>query len=519
MSSPRSSPFSTVRSLWAAAGRWYETTPDRALNRAYDAALAIAAIETRYFQGEAIDPDSPQYTGAIRDYFRSELKKHFTAIDLGLAEFRTSNLLFRRSRLPERAPPVDPRADALGGEPLPTVVDDRPDGPTPRTQGAAGNDFLILKKLETIDRVRGRYEALSLAEVALGSGGATVEADLADGRGGYGVAGDRGDRPNPTPSGTPNPGHGPNASDRSSNGFRARSSDRPGGLAPRFTSRSGLQRRQRGDLDNRSSLTNRTSVLPRSLLSTLDRVRRDLDDRSEEEVVKKHRSTKIRTIVSLRFLLLLILVPLLTQQIAKNFFVGPIVDHSYHPPLENIFLNPDMQEEALVELEHYEHLLRFRNRARHGPHLTDEEIEERLDEKALEIAETAQGQSADAIKNVISDFISLLGFGIVIASSREEIAILKSFIDEIVYGLSDSAKAFVIILSTDIFVGYHSTHGWEVVVSGISRHFGLPENRDFMFLFIATFPVILDAVIKYWIFRYLNRISPSAVATYKDMNE
>ncbi|GAB4344738.1 MAG: proton extrusion protein PcxA [Cyanophyceae cyanobacterium] len=511
MSSPRSSPFSTVRSLWAAAGRWYETTPDRALNRAYDAALAIAAIETRYFDGNVIDPDSPQYTGAIRDYFRSELKKHFTAIDLGLAEFRTSNLLFRRSRLPDRAPPVDPREDAPAIEPLPTVVDDRPDGPTPRTQGSAGNDFLILKKLETIDRVRGRYESLSLAEVALGSGGATVEADLTDGRPGYGGAEDRRDRPNFDPKTGPKPNfNGDNS---------AGSGDRSGGLAPRFSSRHGLQRRQRGDLANRSSLTNRTSVLPRSLLSTLDRVRRDLDDRSEEEVVKKHRSTKIRTIVSLRFLLLLILVPLLTQQVAKNFLVGPIVDHSYHPPLENIFLNLDMQEEALVELEHYEHLLRFRNRAHHGPHLTDEEIEERLDEKALEIAETAQGQSADAIKNIISDFISLLGFGIVIASSREEIAILKSFIDEIVYGLSDSAKAFVIILSTDIFVGYHSTHGWEVVVSGISRHFGLPENRDFMFLFIATFPVILDAVIKYWIFRYLNRISPSAVATYKDMNE
>jgi hypothetical protein len=520
MSSPRSSPFSTVRSLWAAAGRWYETTPDRALNRAYEAALAIAAIETRYFQGDVIDPDSPQYTGAIRDYFRSELKKHFTAIDLGLAEFRTSNLLFRRSRRPERGGAIDPRGDAPDPSPLPTVVDDRPDGPIPRPQGTAvGNDFLILKKLETIDRVRGRYEAPSLAAVALGSGGATVEAGaVADGPPSHTGPGDRA-YPSPKSGPKTGPKSGPQNSFHGSHNGNAGSGDRPGGLAPRFSSRNGLQRRQRDDLGNRNSLTNRTSVLPRSLLSTLDRVRRDLDDRSEEEVVRNHRSTKIRTIVSLRFLLLLILVPLLTQQIAKNFLIGPIVDRSYHPPLENVFLNPDMQEEALVELEHYEHLLRFRNRARHGPHLTEAEIEEKLDEKALEIAENAQGQSADAIKNIISDFISLLGFGIVIASSREEIAILKSFIDEIVYGLSDSAKAFVIILSTDIFVGYHSTHGWEVVVSGISRHFGLPENRDFMFLFIATFPVILDAVIKYWIFRYLNRISPSAVATYKDMNE
>ena len=103
--------------------------------------------------------------------------------------------------------------------------------------------------------------------------------------------------------------------------------------------------------------------------------------------------------------------------------------------------------------------------------------------------------------------------------SKREIAVLKSFIDDIVYGLSDSAKAFVIILFTDMFVGFHSPHGWEVILSGVSRHLGLPENHNFIFLFIATFPVILDTVFKYWIFRYLNRISPSAVATYRGMNE
>jgi hypothetical protein len=91
--------------------------------------------------------------------------------------------------------------------------------------------------------------------------------------------------------------------------------------------------------------------------------------------------------------------------------------------------------------------------------------------------------------------------------------------DQLIYGLSDSAKAFVIILFTDIFVGFHSPHGWEILLEGVSRHFGLPANRDFIFLFIATFPVILDTIFKYWIFRYLNRVSPSAVATYKTMNE
>jgi hypothetical protein len=68
-------------------------------------------------------------------------------------------------------------------------------------------------------------------------------------------------------------------------------------------------------------------------------------------------------------------------------------------------------------------------------------------------------------------------------------------------------------------VGFHSPHGWEVFLESAMDHFGLAENEDFIFLFVATFPVLLDTVIKYWIFRYLNKLSPSTVATYHTMIE
>jgi hypothetical protein len=140
-------------------------------------------------------------------------------------------------------------------------------------------------------------------------------------------------------------------------------------------------------------------------------------------------------------------------------------------------------------------------------------------EKATDIEEDYRTRSADAIKNVFSDIIAAAMFGLLLVTRKREVAALKGFMDEIVYGLSDSAKAFIIILFTDMFVGFHSPHGWEVILEGLSRHLGFAANREFIFLFIATFPVILDTVFKYWIFRYLNRISPSAVATYKNMNE
>jgi hypothetical protein len=187
-----------------------------------------------------------------------------------------------------------------------------------------------------------------------------------------------------------------------------------------------------------------------------------------------------------------------------------------HPQI--IFLNQDLEEEAFVELKHFEEMLQFKNTIGLSQ-FSSEEIEEKVNLKAKEVSEDFRHKGSDAIANIFADFFSLVSFGIVIATNRKEIEIVKTFIDEIVYGLSDSAKAFLIILFTDIFVGYHSPHGWEVILESIAGHFGLPENRGFNFLFIATFPVILDTVFKYWIFRYLNRLSPSAVATYRNMNE
>jgi hypothetical protein len=178
-----------------------------------------------------------------------------------------------------------------------------------------------------------------------------------------------------------------------------------------------------------------------------------------------------------------------------------------------------MEEEAYDELNRFEESLRFRALLGFSEKLTPEEIEVKLAEKATEISQSYRRVSTNAIANIFADIFSLVSFIIVLVTSQREIEVLKEFIDEIVYGLSDSAKAFLIILFTDMFVGFHSPHGWEVILSSVARHFGLPENQDFNFLFIATFPVILDTVFKYWIFRYLNGISPSSVATYRNMNE
>lgn len=268
--------------------------------------------------------------------------------------------------------------------------------------------------------------------------------------------------------------------------------------------------------------TQKSGVLPRSFLRTIDRLKRDMDPQSsdtEQKVLKQYRNSRYKTALSIKFVLTLIIVPLLAHQLTKTFFLTPSVESYFERNNEIVFINQNMEGEAYQELSHFEESLRFRELLGFGEKLSPEAKQEKLVEKAKEISESYRRASTNAIANIFADIFSLVAFSIVLVNSQREIEVLKEFIDEIVYGLSDSAKAFLIILFTDMFVGFHSPHGWEVILASIARHFGLPENRDFNFLFIATFPVILDTVFKYWIFRYLNGISPSSVATYRNMNE
>lgn len=442
------------------AAEWFSETPERALEQAYNAALQIKATEDEYFGGKKIAADSADYSDSEMSYFRAELQKNLNIAKQRLAEFKASNSFINISNYnpnPAKAKIVDAANKENGYLPDPR---DKPS--------------IILEKLKFIDRVISKYttkkkrsqpeKSLSLVVVA--------KKEISD--------------------------------------SEQISSPIPNGQLYLSTPIS--------DSKN-DTISEKTGILPRSIFNTINRLQRELDPQSEEEVVKKFRNSKAKTAISIRFVLILIIAPLLTYQLSKLFIIGPIVDNFRTEKEIDIFINRDFEEEALSDLYRFKQRLEFENLILEAPKFSPEQIEEQLKEKAVEIAEESRHKSADAIKNVFSDLLSLFAFAVVIFMSGREIAILKSFIDELVYGLSDSAKAFIIILFTDIFVGYHSPHGWEVLLETISRHLGLPENRDFIFLFIATFPVILDTVFKYWIFRYLNRISPSAVATYRNMNE
>jgi CemA family len=441
------------------AYKWYLKTPERALDAAYRAAQKIRELEVKYFEGNSIELQSTSYSSLEKKEFRKLLKKYLSTLQERLTEFNVSRSTLEFLNQPTTTPI---QIDSVEGEKY-------------RYYPEANYQFSeTLAKLKFIDEILKKYKLPTT-------------------------------QPRRTARESPSlPNRNtPIKDDRKIAGSSA---DRQP-MKPKINTASDVE-----------SMVGQASVLPRSILRTIDRLKRELDPKAETEFVEEFRYQKNKTVISLRFLLLLILIPLLTHQLSKNFVVIPLYDR-FLADRSSMFINSNFEEEALTDLNRFEEHLKFEMLLGKIPKLSEEEVEEELKEKVSEIAEEYHHRSDNAIENIFSDLCSLGAFFIVLLLSKRELAVLKSFMDDLIYGLSDSAKAFIIILFTDIFVGFHSPHGWEVILEGLSRHFGLPENRQFIFLFIATFPVILDTVMKYWIFRYLNRISPSAVATYRNMNE
>jgi hypothetical protein len=448
-----------LQDLFNLSRRWLSATPERAIDAAYRAAIRIKAIEDDHFGGQIVSARSVEYSASVLKVFQGDVRNYLNTINARLVEFKISRGLLIFSD---------------------TQPNDSSQNIVRYTNGFDDTrELTALEKLAFIDAVTDKYKTAAVRELDI------------------------------TPT---------RRLDESQRNRRLiiNKNNRTLALNSAFQENNGKK-------VSTETVTDKTSVLPRSFMRTLNRIKQEIDPKAEdteEELVRKFRTSRNKTAISIRFLLILIIVPLLTHQVTKTVFVFPLVQEYFEKhPQEVLFINKDLEEEAFTELRQYEEELHFKTMIGLMTPLDKEAEELKIKEKAKELSEEFRGRGINAISNVFADFFSIVAFGSIIYFCKREIQIIKSFIDEIAYGLSDSAKAFLIILITDIFVGYHSPHGWEIILEGVSRHLGLPENRDFNFLFIATFPVILDTVLKYWIFRYLNRLSPSSVATYKNMNE
>uniref|UniRef100_A0AB39U2Z5 Potassium/proton antiporter CemA n=1 Tax=Ophioglossum hongii TaxID=3238578 RepID=A0AB39U2Z5_9MONI len=261
------------------------------------------------------------------------------------------------------------------------------------------------------------------------------------------------------------------------------------------------------------------SLVPRSITRTSSRFWAELTGRSGSLIFQESRLAKYQALASLQYIGCLLVFPFVISSLSNRWIVEPWIKFWWNTSQSQIFLNSIQEEEALEKLRELEELLWLDEVTKGSEDIHTQDLGMKFQDKTLELVAIYNEESICLISHISTDIISFATIGFLFVTGRERLAVLNSWIQELFYSLSDTTKAFTILLLTDLCIGFHSPHGWEIVIGYSPEHLGFVHNKYIISCFVSTFPVILDTVFKYWIFRHLNRISPSIVATYHTMNE
>ena len=257
----------------------------------------------------------------------------------------------------------------------------------------------------------------------------------------------------------------------------------------------------------------RESFLPR-----LRSPNKETESDYEQQLIGQLRLQRQQNRVALRWLAVLLIIPLSIQILTRNLIFEPLMgSYSEVNPAE-ISLSEEIQEEFAREYLFAKEKLEVATLLGYYDEMNDEIRQEYLQESAFDIWREARESELNGLKNLLADLIAFVVFVGLVLVGRRQVNLIRTVSNRTFLNLRDPMKVFLFILITDIFVGFHSAEGWEVILESILGHFGLPESKVFINGFIATVPVFIDSCIKFWIFNYLTRYSPSTSAIYERMN-
>ena len=241
-------------------------------------------------------------------------------------------------------------------------------------------------------------------------------------------------------------------------------------------------------------------------------------EEAEERVFVEAIENQYESRESLKYAGVLVGVPLVAGFVVSRILAQPL--WNYAAQLDaNAFALSDSQKVEGAEAMHREEIkLRMAASLGQAPDLTDSDLRAHLHEEALAFSGEKREENKRALLNIVSDSTSAAVFFLLLVRDNSPRAILFRTIGRVFTGLSDTAKAFIIILATDTLLGYHSEEGWTAALTLMSRHYGLSAETDGLHLFVATVPVLLDSLFKYWIFVGLNKVDPAAAVTLRQMD-
>ncbi|KAL4181116.1 hypothetical protein AMTRI_Chr12g269640 [Amborella trichopoda] len=111
-----------------------------------------------------------------------------------------------------------------------------------------------------------------------------------------------------------------------------------------------------------------------------------------------------------------------------------------------------------------------------------------------ETIELVKMYNKDYIHRISHFPTKIISFSILSAYSilgNEALVTLNSWLFLFFYNLSDTIKAFSILLLTDSCIRFNSPHGWELMIGSVYIDFGFSRNDQIISGLVSTSPVII----------------------------
>ncbi len=505
MKNPSDSNTSPLQNIFS----WVTNTPERAVDEAFEFAVDIKRLEEENFNGNRIANDG-SFSSSVFTVFEIKLQKYIRTIKARLNFYKIS------AALPYLQPQSSSNsANAAIAKYAPNNQDLDPVGNGQLSANQLGGNsrkFSLYQKLAFIDYTLERYNESSDRPL-------TIDVD------------------------------------NTSSKFSNQSSDKA-------SANTGANRRNGNDDDEKFQMFKNTknknyrqtpqpvtpiekSILPGSFFKAFERVKRNLSGSYsdyERDIVEELRQSRTRINQALRYIVVLVISVIAVQFLSKTLIFSPMINSFTDTNNMAIKFSPAIEEKAFKALQTAKERIEFdfmiktialeqsrlkQESVKPEEKITQasekkspsEEMEALIQQESLKILKKFNQASLDGVKNLLADITSAIVFYLFLLSGRKELNTIKEFLDEVLYSLNDNAKAFLIIISTDTFVGFHSSEGWDALLTVIFDHFGLPENKILAQSFISTVPVFLDGLFKFWIFQYLTQASPATATIYREMNE
>jgi hypothetical protein len=270
-----------------------------------------------------------------------------------------------------------------------------------------------------------------------------------------------------------------------------------------------------------------TGLIPRSISRTVYRfflqVWPTRKKQAREILLAEFRRSRSQAIVSIQCLLSLIFIPYGITWALKGALIQPCIQNIWIQPEQPIFLNPYQKHRAYLQLQEDQNRRFFEHLLEVSPQKPKDALAIHWKEESAQDMHYVVSRSTEitivTLTNAVGDLCGLIVFFILCQVLNKQRVILQSFVAESLYSLSDTTKSFLLILVTDGIVGFHSSIGWQCLGEVLLQRFGFEPQNNLMLLFVSTCPVFLNTMFKYGIFRYLNKISPSAYAVFRNMQE